>query len=647
VRILRGSTAQAIEIALEDEISSGGEARIYAVESDSALVAKIYRQPKEEAGRKLAVMLDNPPTDPTAAQGHASIAWPVDILYSLEDKKRVVGYLMPRAEGTHPVIDFYNPLSRRETCPLFSYQYLYRTARNLAAVMHALHKCDYVIGDVNESNILVTDTALITVVDTDSFQVHDTARETVFHCPVGKPEFTPAELQGKLFHYVDRTPAHDRFGLAVLIFQLLMEGTHPFAGVYLGEDDPPPYEARITAGHFPYGIRETPYRPLPAAPPLSLLPAHILQLFMRCFQEGHDDPQARPDAQTWALALKEAEQNLISCAVNEQHRYGKHLAECPWCQRASLLGGRDPFPSVERVQQGKHLQPLPQPVQTPLPAASVPLATLASAPLLAPSPAPLRSVPPPLLAESTVSAPSRTVPDTPPAPRITVAPRTAAPASQAKSNRWILPVLLLLGVGAVAVPLALHRPPGPTVTPAPASSTVPPEMSGTADAPPIEVAFATGQKSVTGGDSSRLRYLLTRDPQLAKRQGKDNWTLLHFAAYSGQAATARLLLESGADVDAKEKDGFTPLHLAAQEGKTEVVKVLLEKGANPNTQENIGWTPLHFAAQEGHLDVAKLLLDGGADPNIKESRGITALAVAVKEKKTAVADLIRQKGGQP
>src|SRR4029078_1299570 len=106
-------------------------------------------------------------------RGPSAIAWPVDRLPSTEGEKPVVGYLMPRAEGAHPIIDFYNPVSRREICPLFSYQHLYRPAPNLAAGMYGLHWRNYVIGDVNESNILVTDTALITVVDTDSFQVCD------------------------------------------------------------------------------------------------------------------------------------------------------------------------------------------------------------------------------------------------------------------------------------------------------------------------------------------------------------------------------------------------------------------------------------------------------------------------------------------
>ena len=79
------------------------------------------------------------------------------------------------------------------------------------------------------------------------------------------------ELQGKRFTHIDRETGHDHFGLAVLIFQLLMEGTHPFAGLYTSGGDPPPYEDRIAAGFFSYGNRRGPYRPIPIAPPFEML----------------------------------------------------------------------------------------------------------------------------------------------------------------------------------------------------------------------------------------------------------------------------------------------------------------------------------------------------------------------------------------
>lgn len=368
MRFLRASDGQLLKIAPESEISSGGEARIYSVAWDSSLVAKIYHRQKPATGRKIRAMLASPPSDPITAQGHASIAWPVDLLQSETDGS-VAGYLMPRVVGAHPILDLYNPSTRQHACPLFNYQYLYHTAQNLAALMHTLHSRDYVIGDVNESNVLVMDTALLTIVDTDSFQVPDPEDGTVYCCPVAKPEFTPPEMQGEALHSAERTPAQDRFGLAVLIFQLLMEGTHPFAGIYMGEGDPPPYQARIMAGHYPHGAVKTLYRPVPLAPPIEILPAVLRTLFQRCFEDGHGNPQARPHASAWVKALQEAENNLVVCPVNDQHLYGDHLDMCPWCRRTELMNGFDPFPSKLRVVAGRHLDPIPITSQTALPSA--------------------------------------------------------------------------------------------------------------------------------------------------------------------------------------------------------------------------------------------------------------------------------------
>lgn len=371
MRLQRQSNGQFIPLNPKSELGSGGEARVFPVPPELKLVAKVYHQATDDRARKLAVMLANPPHDPTAGQGHISIAWPIDLLslgfkpLSQGGGQQIVGFLMPHISKTRPIIDYYNPKTRRQNCPLFNYRYLHRTAGNVAAVVGALHECGYVIGDINESNILVTETALVTLVDTDSFQVRDPETGITYRCPVGKLEFTPPELQGKNFNDIDQTPEHDLFGLGVLLFQLLMEGTHPFAGVYQGEGDPPPISERIAAGHFPYGNLSVLCRPVPIAPPLEILSPKLQQLFVQCFEEGHINPQKRPNPIAWQQALREAENSLIPCGVNEQHVYGRHLTRCPWCDRAAALGGRDPFPSAEAVQQGIHLQPLPKPSPSP------------------------------------------------------------------------------------------------------------------------------------------------------------------------------------------------------------------------------------------------------------------------------------------
>jgi len=366
MRLQSQSNKKIITLDVSSALGHGGEARVYVVPQDETLVAKVYHKPEEVHAHKLLAMLANPPDNPLAKLGKISIAWPVDLLCTVDDSQRFVGFLMPRVKGMHSILDFYNPKTRRQKCPFFNYHYLHRTARNLAAAMGALHARGYCVGDVNESNILVSDTALVTLVDTDSFQVADPDSGVVYRCPVGKPEFTPPELQSQNFGQLDRLPEHDLFGLAVLIFQLLMEGTHPFSGIFRGIGDPPPYEARIKAGHFAYSRgRSVPYRLAPTAPPFEILHPSLQQLFVRCFEEGHDKPQMRPNAQTWQSALIEAENNLITCSANSHHLYGNHMTNCPWCERTRALGGRDPFPSRDVVERKQHLQPIPSKRRTP------------------------------------------------------------------------------------------------------------------------------------------------------------------------------------------------------------------------------------------------------------------------------------------
>src|SRR5205823_14626086 len=138
---------------------------------------------------------------------------------------------------------------------------------------------------LNESNVLVTPQALVTLVDADSFQVPGPGR--VYRCRVGKPEFTPPELQGAPFADVDRGPEHDAFALGVLVFQLLMQGLHPFAGMFTGEGEPDPLPVRIAAGFWPYAWeRPGPFQPIPYAPPWAVLPPPVQELFFACFEEG-------------------------------------------------------------------------------------------------------------------------------------------------------------------------------------------------------------------------------------------------------------------------------------------------------------------------------------------------------------------------
>ena len=74
------------------------------------------------------------------------------------------------------------------------------------------------------------------------------------------------------------------------------------------------------------------------------------------------------------------------------------------------------------------------------------------------------------------------------------------------------------------------------------------------------------------------------------------------------------------------KSSDTPLHKAARQGDAEAIVVLIDAGANPNAKDDSGDTPLHRAAKGGHAKAIAALLAAGADPNAKDIGGFTPLA---------------------
>jgi uncharacterized protein len=124
------------------------------------------------------------------------------------------------------------------------------------------------------------------------------------------------------------------------------------------------------------------------------------------------------------------------------------------------------------------------------------------------------------------------------------------------------------------------------------------------------------------GDVERLRALLDDDASLAKEWSEDGFTPLHFAAFFGHPAAARLLAERGADLEARStNEQFAlearPLHSAAAAGQREVCQVLLDAGADVNAVQHGGYTALLEARQNGNEELAQLLLEHGADPTAR------------------------------
>jgi ankyrin repeat protein len=126
-----------------------------------------------------------------------------------------------------------------------------------------------------------------------------------------------------------------------------------------------------------------------------------------------------------------------------------------------------------------------------------------------------------------------------------------------------------------------------------------------------------------GGDAKALRLLVAEDAESACHAvdtDGSGQTTLHWAAFYGHVDAVQLLLEHGADVDARGADSATALHRAAESGHAEVVRVLLDGGATPSATDDDGRTALTRcamlgAAQQlhagGHAEVLGVFLGHG------------------------------------
>ncbi len=315
-------------IRLGKQLGKGGEGIVLEAEGRNDIAIKLYHPNKiGDRHEKLRAMIAARLADTSRL-----VAYPLDIVFS--PSGQFAGFAMRKIGGHKPIHELLSPASRKNEFAKANFRFLVRSAVNVARAVASVHATGCVIGDINTSGVLVSDAATVSLIDSDSFQVADNLK--TFLCKVGVPEFTPPELQGKKFEHIRRLPNHDAFGLAVMIFQILFMGRHPFSGRYQGKEFMP-LERSIAELRFAYSSRvaETKTDPPPHVPTLADVPAPIAAAFEKAF--GRGGVLQRPSAAEWVNVLEQAERELTSCNANSAHHHFRNSPSCPWCKMEQAM----------------------------------------------------------------------------------------------------------------------------------------------------------------------------------------------------------------------------------------------------------------------------------------------------------------------
>lgn len=302
-------------LPLGDRIGRGGEGEVYAVADGSGRAVKIYLNPDTARDAKVRAIV-------AGGLGAAcpTATFPLEIVRTADGK--FAGFTMRQITGHQPTHELIATSARRQHFPKANYPFLVHVALNVARMVASVHAAGVVIGDINSAGFLVSQKATVTLIDADSFQVGG------HRCRVGMVEYTPPELQGVPFNTVDRTPDHDAFGLAVMLFQILALGRHPYAGVVRGRTVT--LDQAIIQGRFAYStLRAVNAAPPPGALRMEELPRNVRLLFERAFVTRLGP---RPTAAEWVAALTTLATSLQPCPRMSDHHVAVASVPCPWCR---------------------------------------------------------------------------------------------------------------------------------------------------------------------------------------------------------------------------------------------------------------------------------------------------------------------------
>ena len=282
---------------LGDQVGKpGGEGTVYDLLDMPDSVVKIYHERKLEKYSKLySEKIEAMRSMRNEFSKLKQVCWPRISVY--DQYGNWIGYAMNKGHGI-PMIKLAHAMACKNNFPNLDRIQLVQLLINFTEIVRKLHSKNVFIGDYNLGNFLCDQQSKsITLIDCDSYQIRIGKKN--FPCPVGSPDLTPFEHQGKDFIHVIRNEKSESFSSAIIFFKCLMLGRHPYDQCE-GDD----CITNLKKSYFPYGIGA---KGIPKGPWYNIwshMPHRIKELFIKTFREGVKDPTKRPSLDDWSQGLR-------------------------------------------------------------------------------------------------------------------------------------------------------------------------------------------------------------------------------------------------------------------------------------------------------------------------------------------------------
>lgn len=306
-----------LHLSAADELASGGEGTVYRCPGHDSFVIKLYKRDIVENPEKQKAVAERlrDMLSIEALKKDRDIAWPQRIVYDAD--KRVAGFVMRAVEGSS-FRSLQGATQIQRLFPGWNRKDLALVARNFLYKMQLLADHGVLVNDFNPANFIVGKDHRVRLIDCDSFQIPSANGDaphvtTTYFASHSAPEL----LRDPSLLKRPRGPEQARFGAAIIVFQLLMCGLHPYSHKNGGTP-----EGNLKAGQCPIWRNKGAEIPEGWANLLSYFPLTMTESFVKMFRDGHHNPSMRP---TLANLRTEVEKFLH---VMEQDPIRKSLSPC-------------------------------------------------------------------------------------------------------------------------------------------------------------------------------------------------------------------------------------------------------------------------------------------------------------------------------